>query len=484
MPTQAPPTLIWFRQDLRIRDNAALAAAIARGRPIVPVFIRDWEGEGDWAPGGASRWWLHHALIDLEKTLAAIGLTLIFRHGRSVEVLEKLVGETGADAVYWNRRYEPSIVHRDERIKERLGRLGLQAEDFNSALLFEPQSIENKQGKPFQVFTPYWRHCLDLPVPVETGVESKRASGFGGRLRSDKLDDWKLLPSIPWDRDFHSLWEPTEAAGLRRLEGFVSDSVSRYENRRDLPSEEGTSRLSPYLHWGQMGPRQIAASLSRAGLLEAPGGRKYFAEIGWREFSHHLLYHFPETPAQALREEFADFPWSPDENLLEAWQLGRTGYPIVDAGMQELWSTGWMHNRVRMIAASILVKHLLQPWQAGARWFWDTLVDADLAANTQGWQWSAGCGADAAPYFRVFNPVLQGEKFDPEGAYVRRWVPALADVPSNVIHKPWEAGSAELKRAGVVLGKDYPYPVVPVQEGRDRALKAYACLKGKRERIS
>jgi deoxyribodipyrimidine photo-lyase len=471
------PTLVWFRLDLRLADNPALQAAVKHGGAVIPVFIHDPAAEGTWQPGAASNWWLHHALTDLAEQLAEAGAPFVIRKGESLAELKKLVAETGADLVTWNRRHEPLIIERDTQVKTSLRNAGLQAESFNGNLLHEPHLIKTLAGNPFQVFTPFWKNCLanlkfGTPLPAP-----KKLTACDQPLQSTPVEALQLLPKIAWDTEMRSSWKPTRAGAEKRLRDFVAAPVKDYPTDRDIPKLDGTSKLSPYLHFGQVSPLEIVDAVRTAGKLGSKGGDKYIAEVGWREFSQHLIHHFPETPDRPLRKEFEKFPWQPDKKLLRAWQRGRTGYPIVDAGMRQLWATGWQHNRVRMIAASVLVKHLLQPWQAGAKWYWDTLVDADLGANTMGWQWAGGCGADAAPYFRVFNPVLQGEKFDPEGDYVRRWVPELAKLPAEWIHQPWEAPMHVLAEAGIRLGKDYPVPLIGLTEGRDRALKA---LKGMR----
>jgi deoxyribodipyrimidine photo-lyase len=399
------PVIVWFRLDLRLADNPALAAAVALGEPVIPVFIWAPEEEGAWPPGAASRWWLHHSLAALAKDLGG----LVIRREPSLGALRDIVRETGATAVFWNRRYEPALSARDTQVKQALLADGLRVESFNSALLFEPWEIKNKSGRPFQVFTPFYRNCLaahTIPSPVgRVGPSVPRR--WPSSLR---LEDLHLLPAIDWARGFR--WQPGEAGALRALKQFTGTGVDSYATNRDRPAIAGTSRLSPHLHFGEISPRQIWAATT---------SEPFRRQLIWREFAHHLLYHFPHTADAPLRPAFARFPWRRDPAGLRAWQRGQTGFPIVDAGLRELWTTGWMHNRVRMIVGSFLVKDLLLPWSAGARWFWDTLVDADLANNTLGWQWVAGCGADAAPFFRIFNPTTQAAKFDPPGAYIRRW---------------------------------------------------------------
>ena len=486
---ESAPTLLWFRQDLRLDDNPALAAALTRGRPVVPVFVHDEAGEGAWSFGGASKWWLHHSLAALDASLRQRGSRLLIARGDSEAELRRLIAATGADAVYWNRRYEPAARTRDSAIKARFTADGVESKSFNGALLFEPHTIRNKQGGPFQVFTPYWRHCTasGFPEPVKSGGP-KPLPVPAICPDSLALEALELRPRIPWDAGFSARWTPGEAGAQKRLQRFLGDeAVHAYDERRDFPASDGTSGLSPHLHWGEIGPRQIVAAVQALGRTRgldpaSNGARVFLAELGWREFAHHLLYHFESTPERPLRADFARFPWAgdPGGKKLRAWQRGRTGYPIVDAGMRELWTTGWMHNRVRMIVASFLVKHLRLPWQQGAAWFWDTLVDADLANNTLGWQWSAGCGADAAPYFRIFAPVTQGQKFDTDGAYVRRWVPELAKVPDKFLHAPWTAPAGMLAQAGVTLGTggSYPAPIVDHATARAEALAAFQTLRG------
>ncbi len=466
-------SLLWFRQDLRLEDNSALAAALARGRPVLPVYIWSPDDDGRWARGGASRWWLHHALESLRRQLAARGLPLILRSGPAARTLLHLAREAGADVIYCNRRFEPVGRDQETLLEGRAVSSSIKVSFHHSTLLFEPETVMSQAGTPFKVFTPFYRNLQARGFPEEVKVAWPSLPPLPKVPDSEALADWKLLPAIAWDQGFYDFWHPDDPWG--RLTEFGVAGMKAYSEHRDLPAEDGTSRLAPFLHFGQIGPRQIVSFARRLGAESS--GAPFLRQIVWREFGAHLLFHFPHTDTEPLSEKFKNFPWKRDETLLKAWREGKTGYPIVDAGMRQLWQTGWMHNRVRMIVGSLLVKHLLQPWQAGADWFWDTLVDADLANNSLGWQWIGGCGADAAPYFRIFNPVSQGEKFDPDGSYVRRYVPELAKLPSSLIHRPWEADLFTLRQTGIVLGETYPAPIVGLTEGRDRALKAWADLK-------
>ncbi|MCD8535120.1 MAG: DNA photolyase family protein [Verrucomicrobia bacterium] len=478
------PVLFWFRQDLRIADNPGLSAALAHGGSVIPIYIQDESGEGDWVPGAASRWWLHHSLTSLNARLGQLGATLIVKKGPALKVLQEMVELSGAQAIYWNRRYEPSIIQRDSAIKSFFLQQGLEVHSFNGALILEPWEVQNKAGQPFKVFTPFWKTCLEnlpqrfpvAPSPAENG--SRWHKGPAREFAGLDVDALSLLPAIPWDAHFSDCWTPGEAGAAENLRIFVGRAFGAYKMQRDFPALPGTSRLSPHLHFGEVSPRQIWNFLAEVFHEDTGWIRsQYVAEIGWREFAHHLLYHFPDTTSRPLRPEFEAFPWREDSAGYRSWTRGLTGYPIVDAGMRELWATGWMHNRLRMIVASFLVKHLRISWSAGARWFWDTLVDADLASNTLGWQWAAGCGADAAPYFRIFNPILQGEKFDPDGVYVKKWVTELKKVPVQYIHKPWEMPAGVQKLAGVRIGVDYPEPVVDHAAARQSALAALQSIR-------
>jgi deoxyribodipyrimidine photo-lyase len=475
------PVLVWFRRDLRLADNPALHAACESGRPVIPVFIWAPTEEAPWEPGGAAKWWLHHALESLRVSLEKMGSRLVVRRGPTVEALTRLMSETGATTVYWNRLYEPAITERDARIKSWLRGSGVEASSFNAALMFEPNVVQTRLATPYTVFTPYWRACMEQPPPDAPLPVPQRISSPAHFPDSLRVEDIGLLPRIDWAEGMRSTWEVSESVALSLASKFAGNAVQEYGDERDRPDHEGTSRMSPYLHFGQIGPRQLWHLVRSRGGEDAmksdSSQSSYLRELGWREFAHSMLHYYPGTTEKPLRSSFEAFPWRHDERAILAWQRGLTGYPIVDAGMHQLWETGWMHNRVRMVVASFLVKHLLIHWSHGARWFWDTLVDADLASNTLGWQWSAGCGADAAPYFRIFNPILQGEKFDPNGAYVRRWLPALAGLPSAWIHKPFDAPKSVLTSANVVLGSNYPLPFVEHKYGRERALAAYDFVK-------
>jgi deoxyribodipyrimidine photo-lyase len=476
------PTVVWLRQDLRLADNPALGEACRRGGPVALLYILD-ETPGPRARGGASRWWLDKSLASLARDIAARGGALTLRRGEAADVLAAVIAEAGAGAVYWNRLYDEASIERDRRIKQDLAGRGLDVRSFNASLLNEPWEVQTGSGGPYKVFSAYWRAAAprvagDAPEPAPP-----RLPGPPPQLRSDALADWALHPHDPdWSGGFDE-WTPGEAGARKRLDRFLGEAAADYAEGRDRPGEEATSRLSPHLHFGEIGPRQVWAATHAA--MQGPaagearsrkGFETFLKELGWREFNYQLLHHFPRTERRNLNPRFDAFPWRRDRQALKAWREGRTGYPIVDAGMRQLWRTGWMHNRVRMIVASFLVKDLLIDWTAGEAWFWDTLVDADLANNVGGWQWVAGSGADAAPYFRVFNPVLQGERFDPEGRYVRRWVPELAQLPDRCIHKPWTAGDTELAAAGVALGVTYPSPIVDHHEAKARALSLYERL--------
>ena len=482
-------TIVWFRNDLRLDDQPSLRAAVARGA-IVPLFIHAPEEEAPWAPGAASRWWLHGALERFAAALAEKGAPLLIRRGPSLATLLAVAREYGATHVAWNRRYEPAVIGRDTAIKEALKREGLVAESFNGGQLFEPVHVATKEGKPYQVFTPFWRALLARDEPAEPEAAPARilaAKPVEKPTKGVSIAALDLLPAIDWGAAMRQRWTPGEAAAAGRLDRFL-EHLDRYDTDRDRPDHDGTSALSPHLHFGEISPRRVwhavraAVGGRPAARIERGGAETYLRELGWREFATHLLYHFPHTPERPLRSDYERFPWVDDPVGLRAWQRGQTGYPVVDAGMRQLWQTGWMHNRVRMIVASFLVKDLRVSWLTGARWFWDTLVDANLAANTLGWQWAGGCGADAAPYFRIFNPQSQGERFDPDGAYVRTFVPELKDLPAADIHAPGDADTTTLARAGIKLGSTYPAAIVNHAAARLLALAALKTVTAGKEK--
>jgi deoxyribodipyrimidine photo-lyase len=466
-------TLVWLREDLRLFDNPALHYAASIGE-VTPVYIFP-EGLG-----GASYWWLHHSLKALRANLAEQGVKLILRTGEPASVLTELCQQTQAKLVVWNRVYSPLGIAAGAELKANLKRASIESKSFNAQLLIEPTQVLNKQGTPFKVFTPFWRHCMSMLEPTPL-LDSPVFLKTSHSLESESLSAWGLLPTSPdWSTGFDARWSPGEAGAQEKWQRFTEQTITRYKDGRDIPIEENTSMLSPHLAFGEISPKQIWFKIHQAIAsreVDSDNGSKFLAEIGWREYSRYLLVHFPHIISQPFNSKFVDFPWQDDAKLLSAWQRGQTGYPIVDAGMRELWSTGYMHNRVRMVTASFLTKHCLTHWKEGMDWFWDTLVDADIANNTASWQWVAGSGADASPYFRIFNPILQGDKFDKEGAYIRRWVPELNKLDNKFINKPWEADPMSLQLAGVTLGKDYPLPIVDHREAREKALMAYKSIK-------
>lgn len=466
--------IVWFRRDLRLADQPALSAACAAHERVLPVYIHAPHEEGTWAPGAASRWWLHHSLLGLQAQLRGQGASLHVRQGDSLAVLRELVQATGARAVYWNRLYEPETIARDRLVKAALREQGVEVRSFNASLWCEPWQLETRQQTPYRVFTPFWRSLrTQLSAMAPVARPSMHGIDAAGGLSIDAL---RLLPSRRWDGGLREAWRPGERGAQEALEIFEDDAIADYAQARDVPARHGTSRLSPHLHFGEISPRQIhhalAERLAQRDARRRPDIEPFLRELGWREFAHHLLYHFPHTPSSNFNAGFDRFPWmGDDETRLERWRRGCTGIPLVDAGMRELWHTGWMHNRVRMVVASFLCKNLRQHWRHGARWFWDTLVDADLANNTLGWQWVAGSGADAAPYFRVFNPVSQAQKFDAKGDYLRRWLPELREAPLPLLHEPW-------KDAALLRQWGYPAPMVDLAQSRELALGAYKAMRG------
>ncbi len=477
-------TLVWFRRDLRLSDQPALKAAATAGGSVVPVYVWSPEEERPWSPGAATRWWLHRSLQDLDTRLRARGSKLILRSGPAHKALLTLAQECKAKAIYYGRLYEPQALKQQEQVEQTLKEAGMDVYAYNRSLLFEPDEVKTGSGGPYKVFTAYWKRCMALHAPDETRPAPPSLPKPKRWPHSLKLDPLDLAPRSTWDAGLKANWKPGESGAHSRLNRFLKNTLEGYAANRDHPATAGTSCLSPHLHFGELSPHQIWHALGSHALETDTAGNSghldtYVRQLGWREFAHYLLYHFPHTTDHPLDVRFKHFPWRNRKRLLTAWQQGRTGYPLVDAGMRQLWATGWMHNRVRMIAASFLIKDLLIPWQEGAKWFWDTLVDADLANNTLGWQWTAGCGADAAPFFRVFNPGLQSKKFDAEGTYIRRWVPELRAVPARYIHAPAEAPAAKLKDAGVTLGRSYPRPLVDHEQARDEALAGWQEVRTK-----
>jgi deoxyribodipyrimidine photo-lyase len=481
----APPCIVWFRDDLRLSDHPALHAASQTGAPIICLYVFDEQSEALRAPyarplGAATRWWLAQSLRALQQRLASIGSPLLLRKGAAARIIAGLARETGAGAVYWNEIAQAPHRAVADRVAAALGEIGVASQAFRGDLLAAPARIRTTGGRGVRVFTPFWRRVQasgEPPKPLPAPI----ALASGPSLASDAVDSWGLEPTHPdWAGGLRDNRTPGEISGQARLEEFLGGAVKGYANGRDRPDRQGTSRLSPHLRFGEVSPRQLwhAARFTAA---ERPALSddidKFLSELGWREFCRHLLFDVPDIAERNLQPAFDAFPWRRDDEALRAWQRGLTGYPLIDAGMRELWHTGVMHNRVRMAAASFLVKHLLIDWREGEKWFWDTLVDADPGSNPANWQWVAGCGADAAPYFRVFNPVLQGEKFDPDGTYIRRWVPELAALPAPAIHQPWRATPLELKDAAVELGTTYPKPIIDHRKGRERALAAYAKVR-------
>ena len=472
-------TIVWFRQDLRLADNPALSRAAEAG-DIIPVYVLPPEtGRRDgFANGGASRWWLHHSLTALDAALRDKGSRLVVRQGDPIEVLPALVAGTNASGVVWNRRLEPAGIEVDRELKRRLHEASVEARSFEGNYLHEPWNVLNKQGEPYKVFTPYWKALLATGIDLPVCPAPERLNAVPEAAGGASIDSLGLQPALDWADAFPEWWTPGETGAWERFEAFLGE-VDQYHATRNRLDLDGTSRLSPHLHFGELSPRQIVARVraEHPDALDHKGTEHFLREVGWREFGANLLHHFPQTETDNLDARFDRLAWQNDEALIEAWRRGETGIPVVDAAMRALWTTGWMHNRARMIVASFLTKNGLVDWRIGADWFMDTLVDADLPSNTAGWQWVAGTGADAAPYFRIFNPVLQGEKFDPEGAFIRRWLPELADLPDKLLNAPWEADPGTLNRAGVRLGETYPRPMVDLKASRREALAAFEQIK-------
>ncbi|MDC3085912.1 DNA photolyase family protein [Pelagibacteraceae bacterium] len=468
--------VMWFRQDLRLADNPALSKALEDGQTI-PIFIFDNINSKDHINGSASKWWLHQSLTQFNKSLKN---KLCLFKGNPLEILDEINKEHKIIKIFWNRCYEPWRIQRDKKIKKYFNDKDVDVSTFNGSLLWEPWNITKKDSTPYKVFTPYYRKgCLNsdkpripLPIPDLSNLTSIDGHDI-------KIEDLDLMPKHNWHKKMTSLWSPGEEGAQSKIDEFILNGLDNYKEGRNFPSNKNVSQLSPHLHFGEVSPNQV---WYRAKTKEGKLGIKkdldhFLSELGWREFSFNLLYHFPFLPKENLQKKFDNFPWDNDKDKLKKWQRGLTGYPIVDAGMQELWQTGYMHNRLRMVVGSFLVKNLLLHWHHGERWFWDCLIDADLASNSAGWQWIAGSGADAAPYFRIFNPVTQGQKFDPNGKYTKKYLPVLSDMPDKFLFNPWEAPEDVLRSAGVKLGENYPLPIVEIGSSRQKALEAFATTK-------
>ena len=487
--TNAPAVIVWFRQDLRLGDNPALTAAAQSGAPLLSIYNWDPEAAGEWALGAAAKVWLHGSLQALEESLGKRGSRLTLQVGRTASVLLELAQANRATQVHCNARYEPWAQVQQQEVQTALAAEGIRLViHTGGTLLWEPEAVATQQGKPYQVFTPYFNRCLSLLPEINPLPAPAKLIAPAQWPNSLSIEALNLLPTIPWDTEMRALWQPGEAAAMQRVQAFLQETMAGYSQARDIPSQRGTSRFSPHLAHGEIRPRQIwqaveafsskaqasnvaSGSVQTAALKAAAA--VFLREIVWREFAYHVLYHFPHTTTQPLKEKFQHMPWTKNADWLLCWGQGQTGFPLVDAGMRQLWRTGWMHNRVRMVVGSFLTKDLLIPWQDGARWFWDTLIDADLAINSMNWQWVAGCGADAQPFFRIFNPISQSEKFDPAGTYIRQWVTELAPLEAPAIHAPWLAKPFHLQLAGMQLGQTYPNPIVDHGEARTKALMVY-----------
>lgn len=479
--------IVWLRRDLRLSDNPALSNALESSDKVLMVYIHAPDEEAPWQPGAASDWWLHHSLVAFARSLHGTSAKLVIRRGDSLQTLRSLAAETGAGSVFWNRLYDPAIVARDRKIRKTLNDEGIEVHSHNGALLREPWEATKDDGSMYRVYTPFSRRYFEMESLPETLDAPEQIPSRHLDVETLEVDDLKLLPAVDWDAGFHDHWTPGETAGQQRLQTFLEDAVAHYDEGRNIPAEDGVSLLSPHLHFGELSPRQVwHETVFHGQRMENEGRHRadavelvkpYLRQLIWRDFAHHILFHQPETDRQPFNDKFSSFEWDHDQALLERWQQGKTGIPLVDAGMRQLWHTGWMHNRVRMLVASVLTKNALNHWLDGAKWFWDTLVDANLANNSMGWQWTAGCGVDAAPYFRIFSPTRQGERFDQHGEYVKQWVPELASLPAKYIHEPWKAPDSVLEKARIRLGEDYPEPMLDLSATRKEALARFKRLR-------
>lgn len=472
-----PPVIVWFRRDLRLIDNPALCAALKSGATVIPLFIWSYENEGEWPLGGAAKWWLHSSLYKLNLELKKIGSRLILRAGDPLVVLKKLLKETGAKEIYFSRRYEPHALKYDTKIIQDLQKMRIQAKTYDASLLFEPWDLSTPKKTPYQAFAPFWKKIQNKepPLPLQA---PKQMPIVALNIESVPLAKLRLEPFVNWTTGLKSRWQPGEEGACNRLYYFIENHLNHYAKDRDRPDKDAGSCLSAHLHFGEISPRHIWHAVTKwmptqvdPKIIESCW--TFLAQLGWREFAYHVLHHFPSTPSFPFNHNFNAFPWKENEDHFAAWKAGKTGYPIIDAAMRELWITGWMHGRTRLIVSSFLTKDLLIPWQHGARWFWDTLVDADLASNILNWQSVAGCGPETPPYTQFINPTVQGEKFDPDGTYIKRWLPELSKLGHNHIHRPWTASPIDLELAGVELGVNYPHPIIEHEKAKKRALTAY-----------
>ncbi|KXV12828.1 cryptochrome/photolyase family protein [Gluconobacter oxydans] len=476
--SQNRPAIVWFRDDLRMADHPALHEAAASGRPLICLYILDDVTPALHPLGAAARWWLHGALADLRRNLEKQGGTLLTLSGSAEKLLPQLAKQTDAASVHWHHRLHERERAQDNRIRRTLEEQECEVHAQWGTVLVDPDTVQTKQGGFYKVCGSFWKALQTHAVPEPLEAPSRLSfHAIPASVLSDaRLNEDSLCPQAPdWAAGFRKTWEPGEAEGQEHLEDFLKNSVAGYPRGRDRVAEEGTSRLSPYLASGAVSPRQVWAALQKHG-AHTDGPRIFLSELGWREFARYTLYHLPKLPFENLSPKFSGMHWRRSAADLKAWQRGQTGVPIVDAGMRQLWQTGWMHNRARMIVGSFLTKHLLIDWKEGDAWFRDTLVDADFANNAMNWQWVAGTGIEATPFFRIFNPTRQAEKFDPNGDYIRQWVPELRRLSGKALFEPWAAKDEELEKAGVRLGKSYPRPIVDLKEGRDRALQAFRSL--------
>lgn len=458
------PNIVWFRNDLRLTDHAALHAAAQRKAPVICLFIYEPKEHGLWQLGDGSRFWLYHSLKEFQEEIKKVGGQLVIREGDAASILMELIEKHYVQNIFWNHLYEPALMKRDAKIRALLQDSGVHIHAFHGNLLFDPREILLAHGKPYRQFTPF-KKCILKNLKKEAPLPIPKLTFYSGKMESIPLSKLTIYPSTKWCKEWEKIWKAGSKEAHRKLKAFVQSKMSKYEKRRDFPSVHGTSLLSPHMHFGEISPREV--------WIHSKGHKGFQNELIWREFAHHMLLAFPQTPLESSKEEFKKFPWKKDSKLMHRWQDGKTGYPFIDAGMRQLLHTGWMHNRARMAVASFLVKDLMQPWQEGAKWFWEMLVDADLANNTLGWQWCAGSGVDSSPFFRIFNPVEQGKRFDPDGKYIKEYLPELRDLPEEYIHMPWLAPKDILKKARVELGKNYPYPICNHEEARKSALKAF-----------